>query len=144
MTKSLHEFIEKERISNKKIFLSNYKKVLSKIDNKYISELKDIITSSCYNSHIGYISKDRLELKDYKVFPYPNNDLYSILPCEISENNSDIERIIELGLTFLRFDIDENFYYLVYQVAGVCEDDYSGYILIPLNDDTYWIFSFND
>ena len=24
------------------------------------------------------------------------------------------------------------------------EDDYSGYILIPLNDDTYWIFSFND
>jgi hypothetical protein len=79
MTKSLHEFIEKERISNKKIFLSNYKKVLSKIDNKYISELKDIITSSCYNSHIGYIPKDRLELKDYKVFPYPNKDKSSVL-----------------------------------------------------------------
>lgn len=147
VTKEMQNFLEEERKIDKQRaieFLSNYKKVLSKIDKQYWEELKELLNGS-YNSHVGYLHKKLLKLEPFKLFPYPSNDVYSVIKdSDLEILNSTLNRLSGLGLEFLRFDIDENFHYLVHQVPGVCEDDYSGYLLFPLNDDTYWVISFSE
>lgn len=147
ITKEMQHFLEEERKIDRQRaieFLSNYKKVLSKIDKQYWEELKELLNGS-YNSHIGYLPENFLKLESFKLFLYPSNDVYSVIKDDNLEIlNSTLNRLSGLGLEFLRFDIDENFHYLVHQVPGVCEDDYSGYLLFPLNDNTYWVISFSE
>lgn len=81
--------------------------------------------------HVGYVGYDEVELSEYKDWFYPN------LQYHFEKNNADI--------LYKRQDADDdtdNYYELIYQTTGCCEDDFHGFCLFPLNDGRYWKISF--
>ena len=40
-------------------------------------------------------------------------------------------------------DEEGKFHNMVWQTTGCCEDDYSGYLLFPLNNGKYWKISYS-
>lgn len=89
-------------------------------------------------SHIGYCTIKKI---DYKNCFYPKNDFYVITQIY---GNKDIKEISTHKFMMQNDDIKEGFHNLVWQTCGYCEDDYSGYLLFPLNDGRYWLISFNN
>jgi hypothetical protein len=47
------------------------------------------------------------------------------------------------SLKYMRQDDDDEFHSMVWQTVGYCEDDYSGFLLFPLNDGRYWKISYS-
>lgn len=88
----------------------------------------------CSNEHIGYVRVLRDE--QYREFGYSQYDFYVLCPEDQNRFGN--------YLHFMRQDDNEenNFHCLIYQVCGCCEDDYSGYLLFPLNNGMYWMISF--
>ena len=82
--------------------------------------------------HDSYVE---IEKTDYKSNSYQNYDFFII--------KGDFN-----GMKFMKqpqFDENNNeiFHELVWQTVGCCEDDYSGFILIPLKNQKYWKISYS-
>lgn len=110
--------------------LSAFKCVIQKIN--YPSErIKDYLRDG-NNFHIGYCQV--YENIGYKSGGYPGYRFYNVA------DNKDYH----IPQLLMRQDDngDDNFHCLVWQTTTCCEDDYQGYILFPLIDNTYWIVRF--
>lgn len=118
---------EKKHIDD---FKTNLEIVKGKIDYKF-SFIKNYIDDdeSEYNHHRheGFV---KVELTDHKNGFYPNHKFYKIIDGD--------------GLYYMKQDDndDNTFHCMVWQTVGSCEDDYSGWLLFPLTDGTYWKISF--
>ena len=86
------------------------------------------------NYHVGYVHI--LKDEHYKEFGYSQYDFYSLCPEDQKKFNNSHR--------FMRQDDNEenDFHCLVWQTCGCCEDDYSGYLLFPLKNGTYWMINF--
>ena len=91
--------------------------------------IEDILTSIKWE-HKRYVE---VEKSDYKSCSHPNYDFYTI------KN----EKMKFMRQNYLDDDNNEVFHELIWQTAGVCEDDYSGFILIPLKNGKYWEISYS-
>lgn len=83
--------------------------------------------------HIGYCS---VEKSEYKNLFRPNDEYF-----KVREVDGDVKEDFEY-LHFSKVKETDDFYELVWQTVGICGDDYSGYILYPMNDGRYWVVSF--
>lgn len=80
--------------------------------------------------HIGYCTVVKT---DYKNCFYPSGEYFKVDKNETEESFKT--------LNFIKVE-EEGFHTLVWQTVGICGDDYSGYILYPMNDGRYWVVSF--
>lgn len=133
---SLDSYYEQVDITNKqskRILLSNFKKVLGMIDYPSLN-IKEYLRDM-YNYHYGYCKMVKDET--YKSWEYPSYTFYNVL----DEDNDELK----LPHHFMRQDdnSEDNFHCLVWQTTGCCEDDYSGYIMFPLTDGTYWVVKYH-
>lgn len=111
--------------------VSAFKHVLKNID--YPScKIKEYLRGG-ENRHVGYCRV--LEDKNYKNSSYPGHKFYRV----IEEDNKKYH----IPNLLMRQDDnkDDNFHCLVWQTCQF-EDDYTGYILFPLIDGTYWAVHF--
>jgi hypothetical protein len=83
--------------------------------------------------HEGYV---QVEKSDYKSCFYPSHDFYKI--------KGDVSYSVLFGedIDYMRQDDNGEFHSLVWQKTGACEDNYSGYLLFPLNNGYYWKISY--
>lgn len=80
--------------------------------------------------HIGYCTVVKT---DYKNCFYPSGEYFKVDKNETEETFDT--------LNFFKVE-EEGFHTLVWQTVGICGDDYSGYILYPMNDGRYWVVHF--
>lgn len=71
-----------------------------------------------YNEHIGYVDVSKIKVGDKTRY------------VVVGEDN--------IYYTIQDTSFAHNFHVLVYQTVGYCEDDYSGFILLPMKDGKYW------
>lgn len=77
--------------------------------------------------HVDYV--EIIEDKEYKNCFYPNDKFYTVV------GDDD-------GFHYMRQDDEGSFHNLVWQISGVCEDDYRGCLLFPLTNGKYWRIEF--
>jgi hypothetical protein len=81
-----------------------------------------------YFHHEGYIEVVKT---DYKESGYSSYDFY-------------VEKDNPKSRYYMRQDDDESgFHSMVWQTVGMLGDDYSGYMLYPLNNGKYWKIYYN-
>lgn len=117
---------EEEKIFNN--FIENYNLVKNKIgyDVYHLEEyLGGEDDNFDYVEHVGFVE---VEISDFKSHSYPNHIFYSIIG-----EGSDKVRYMKQGVSD-----KHKFHAMVFQTTGYCEDDYSGFMLFPLTDGTYW------
>lgn len=73
--------------------------------------------------HIGYVRFENTEQPKFYRVIQEDADKYNITSRFIKQDYHGIE-------------------YYLYQTCGCCEDDYHGYIAVPMSDNKYWIMSF--
>ena len=86
-----------------------------------------------YHWHLGYVRV--YEEKNYKSYSYPNHKHYSVV---------DDDNVFNIPSYLMRQDDNDEdaFHSLVWQTVGMMGDDYSGFILFPLTDGTYWVLNY--
>jgi|GEM_PF-2621115 len=89
------------------------------IDNMNLDEL--------YWQHVGYV--EVVETSNVNT-GYPSYKFY-------------LEKDNPKSLRYMRQDDDGEYHNMVWQTVGCCEDDYSGFLLFPLNDGRYWKISYS-
>lgn len=112
--------------------LSAFKHVLNNID--YPSDkIKEYLRDG-ESRHVGYCRV--FEEEDYKSCSYPGYKFYSV----VKEDNQKYH----IPNLLMRQDDNKNdkFHCLVWQTCQF-EDNYTGYLLFPLTDGTYWAVSFD-
>lgn len=77
--------------------------------------------------HESYVE---VEETDYKSCAYPSYTFYK-------------EKDNEKSLLYMKQDEEGKYHNMVWQTTGFCEDDYSGYLLFPLNNGKYWKISYS-
>lgn len=122
----VYEEIHKEEESNKREFLKAWKYFLQHID--YNSNYAKEMLRDAESKHIGFVKVQQVET--YKHDKYPRNKYYTVI-------GSDIKR------RFVRFDGGGEFHWIVWQTTGVLEDEYHGYLLLPMNDGRYWLTEYD-
>lgn len=78
-----------------------------------------------YFEHIGFVE---VKKSDFKNGFNPSKEYYEIIGDDSDELKYGIQDTSE----------EHTFHALVYQTTGYCEDDYSGFILLPMKDGKYW------
>ena len=94
----------------------------------YNSNLAKEMLRESENRSKGFVQVHEVETSKYDEFP--RNKHYCIF-------DSDIHR------RFTRFDGEGQFHWIVWQTTGVVGDDYSGYLLLPLDDGRYWLIDYS-
>ena len=122
----MYEEIRKEEEKDRRKFLTDWKYFLQHIS--YNSNLAKEMLRESENRPKGFVLTYEVETSKYDEFP--RNKHYCI-------SDSDIHR------RFTRFDGEGQFHWLVWQTTGVCGDDYSGYLLLPLDDERYWLIDYS-
>jgi len=120
------KFEKKQKEINKKE-LENVKSNID-YDFDFIQEILNDVNWQ----HDSYVEIEKI---DYKSNSYPNYDFFII--------KGDFN-----GMKFMKqpqFDENNNeiFHELVWQTVCCCEDDYRGFILIPLKNQKYWKISYS-
>lgn len=91
--------------------------------------------------HVGYCEVIKT---DYKNLWYPNAEYYKIVNFKSEEEEEEKINSKDRfkSFNFQKVKESNDFYSLVWQQTGCCEDDYSGYILFPMKDNKYWVVNF--
>lgn len=127
----IYEELAKESYERKINFLKAYKHYLLNSDSnrEFIKEM----IRDCEASHIGYVRVQKVETTLYHE--YPSNEYFKIIPQEGLD-----ERIFKLS--FVKFG-ESNDHWLVWQTCGYSGDDYSGFMMFPMRDGTYWLVDYS-
>lgn len=103
------------------------------------SELEeDLFDDFIYAQHIGYVSVEILTGIKNTVRRYSVTERFFKVSDASAKQITDLQKLIFCEQTV---DVDEDEYstYLVCQWRNF-EDDYKGYILLPMKDGRYWCF----
>jgi hypothetical protein len=125
--KIMRDFVneEKIRLANEKIIKD---KEIEYVKN-HIDYDFDLIEEYLIDEwmHESYVE---VEETDYKSGEYLSAVFYK-------------EKDNEKSLLYMKQDEEGKYHNMVWQTVGYCEDDYSGYLLFPLNNGTYWKISYS-
>jgi hypothetical protein len=125
---SLERFNTEMKNQNRIIVRKNNAAVMFVKDN--INYDFDLILDSLDEldwEHVGYVEVE--ETSNINT-GYPSYKFY-------------LEKGNPKSLRYMRQDDDGEFHNMVWQTVGHCEDDYSGFLLFPLNDGRYWKISYS-
>lgn len=129
--------------------LKEYNEMIKAKNNDALETIKTLIdyplhliTDTLQNDltswvHCAFV---QVEKSDYKSSSYPGYEFYNVI-CSESETDEDIK--LAKKLSFMKQDVEGKYHNMVWQQTGCCEDDYSGYLLFPLNNGTYWMIFFD-
>lgn len=128
--------IEEEFLKAKQVFKEqgNYK--------GDFTELQEELFDGCmFAQHIGYVNVELLSGIKNTVGRYSSTERFFKVVNDATKASEEIQK-----LTFSEFYVDvavgdyyEKSFYLVYQWCNY-EDDYKGYILLPMQDGRYWCY----
>lgn len=127
----IYEELAKESYERKINFLKAYKHYLlnSDLSREFVKEM----IRGCEVSHIGYVKVQKVETTPYHK--YPSNEYFKI----VSQEGID-ERVFKFS--FVKFG-EGNDHWLVWQTCGYSGDDYSGFMMFPMRDGTYWLVDYS-
>lgn len=133
--KEYYEWLDNEESKMKEAF--DFYKKNSLIPFEEIQEMWDYDELFDFENggyrHIGYCSVIE---SNYTNHWYKNAKFFDIKDTDCKESM--------VHLHFMKILHDKDFHTLVWQTTTCGEDDYSGYILFPMNDGRYWIVSFDN
>ena len=124
MYKKIIEEELKEEVKEKEKFkeaLSHYK---CNINYPFEWFEEEFLNEDYHLYHIGYVCFEKTEYPKYYKLVKEDADTYKITSRFVKQDYHGIE-------------------YYLYQTCGYCEDDYHGYIAVPMKDSKYWLMSFS-
>lgn len=125
--------IEEDFLKHKEIFKEKgeYKGDFSEIQEELFDDL-------LYAIHIGYVNVDFLPNEKNIGNRFSTTDRHFKVSDDSIKEHEDLKRLI-FSEQLIDVGDDEYCSYLVCQWCNF-EDDYKGYILLPMKDGKYWCF----
>lgn len=99
---------------------------------------EELFDGLLYAQHIGYVTVELLTNEKNNAYRFSTTNRYFKVSDDCTEEKSKLKRLI-FSEELIDVNDDETCSYLVCQWCNF-EDDYKGYILLPMKDGKYWCF----
>lgn len=133
----LEEFAEMEKAEREKFEKAlEYFRVNGNYKGNFDTSVKDWLTEMD-SQHIGYVSAVHIPEEKNMGFRWSPTGRFFRLSEESAKEYPDLSRLL-FSEQVEDVDDDSSFTYLVHQWCYF-EDDYRGYLLMPLRDGRYWL-----
>lgn len=99
---------------------------------------EELFDGLLYAQHIGYVTVELLTNEKNNAYRFSTTNRHFKVSDDCTEEKSELKRLI-FSEELIDVNDDETCSYLVCQWCNF-EDDYKGYILLPMKDGKYWCF----